>query len=308
MTIWLRLMGQIAVAVIRRLAHGRAALLVLLVAAPGCAASKAGPKLDRSRLELAFSEDFKQPPRFYDLVKAPDGRWKTNFWFSIQGTADPGGWEARTLRPNKELQYYGDPLHGMNPFRWRAGALDIVADRNPYRADPITNNLPYLSGLLTTERSFSQRYGYFEARITMPVGKGLWPAFWLLPTPDVKGGWAQPKGQQEIDIFENIGQPDELWLTLHHDVGGKKVGDGEKITGIAVGRPHTYGLLLTKSEIIWYVDDREVRRRANTDFHEPAYMLINLAVGGAWPGNPDASTTFPARMSVNWVRAYRLKR
>jgi beta-glucanase (GH16 family) len=75
----------------------------------------------------------------------------------------------------------------------------------------------------------------------------------------------------------------------------------------AVGFPHDFGVLVTPEWIVWYIDSKEVRRRPNLDFHEPAYMLLNLAIGGEWPGKPDKATHFPARMTIHRVRAYSLK-
>lgn len=195
----------------------------------------------------------------------------------------------------------------MSPFVWKKGTLDIVAQPNPFRSDWRTHDLPYLSGLITTEKSFTQLYGYFEARVTMPVGKGLWPAFWLLPQWRHDLPPAAPRGQQEIDVFENIGKDGEVYATVHTDQNGRKVPDNGRIPIDTVAKPHDYGVLVTPTDVVWYIDEREVRRRPNKDFHQPAYMLINLAVGGDWPGNPDDTTVFPAVMRVDRVRAYALK-
>ena len=142
----------------------------------------------------------------------------------------------------------------------------------------------------------------------MPLAKGLWPAFWLLPQPTYVNGWGTPVGQQEIDIFESIGEPQTLYMTDFSDDGGTKVPDeqGRTVyTQADLTRFHTYGMLVTATDLVWYFDDHEVRRRPNHDFHMPAYMLLNLAVGGTWPGNPDATTQFPARMRIAWVRAWK---
>lgn len=287
---------------------GRIALAVAgLFLSDSGASGAPGPMLDRSQLVLRFEESFDTPPDFYHPVRRPAGRWKTNFFFSIQDSASPKGWESRTLRPNRELQYYGDPYDNLGAFEWSSGSLTIAGRPNPHLSDPRTHALPYLSGLITTERSFRQRYGYFEARVTMPVGQGLWSAFWLLPEPRVERGWPVADGQQELDIFENIGKNNEIYATVHRDVAGKKVADGARIDTAPVDQPHDYGVLVTPTQIVWYVDSREVRRTANTDFHRPAYMLLNLAIGGDWPGAPDARTRFPARMKIDWVRAYALR-
>jgi beta-glucanase (GH16 family) len=297
-----------------RLVRGVLPLLVALAGLGAChnlLAQIAGSTgVDRSKLALTFDEEFDRPPSFWNATTHPDGRWKTNFYFGIQNVDDPRGWESRTLVPNGEDEYYADPTSRSDPFVWQKGMLTIVARPNPDPGDPRSHGLAYRSGLITTEKSFNQRYGYFEARIALPVGKGLWPAFWLLPQPQMVDGWAHPVGQQEIDIFECIGEPGTLYFTNFSDDGGRKVADSEGrqfFTNADLTQFHTYGLALTPTNIVWYFDDQEVRRRPNKDFHMPAYMLINLAVGGDWPGRPDATTRFPAEMRIQWVRAYQLK-
>ena len=185
--------------------------------------------------------------------------------------------------------------------------MALIAQVNPHKANPRTNGMPYLSALITTQKSFQQRYGYFEARITMPVGKGLWPAFWVLPSFKTFKDPMKPQPQQELDVMENIGKNGEYYATVHHAVGAPKEHDGERIMIGRVDEPHDFGALVTPKWLVWYLDGQEVRRRANTDFHDEAYMLLNLAVGGEWPGAPDATTPFPARMIVHHVRAYTLK-
>ncbi len=287
------------------------AALASLTACHSLLAQVAGSRgVDRSKLVMTFDEEFDRPPSFWNAATRPDGRWKTNYYFGIQDLADPRGWESRTLVPNGELEYYADAAGPSNPFSWEHGALALVARPNPDLAGVQTHHLPYLSGLITTEKSFNQRYGYFEARIALPVGKGLWPAFWLLPQPKMVNGWAQPVGQQEIDIFECIGEQGALYFTNFSDDGGRKVADDvgrQFFTNADLTQYHSYGLLLTPTDIVWYFDDQEVRRRPNRDFHMPAYILLNLAVGGDWPGKPDTTTQFPARMRIDWVRAYKLK-
>jgi beta-glucanase (GH16 family) len=265
--------------------------------------------VNRVNLEPAFVEEFDSAPSFWNAQSNPQGRWKTNYYFDQQETLHPNGWQSRTLVPNGELQYYGDPAVGPSAFEWKDGVLDIVAQPNPEATNPITHGLPYLSGLITTEKSFAQETGYFEARVAYPGGKGVWPAFWLLPVPHLKDGWGVANGPQEIDIFESIGEAGRLYFTVFTQGPKGEKTDSHMVwqTTKDLSQFHTYGLLLTKKEIVWYLDDQEVRRVANTDFHEPAYMLLNLAIGGKWPGAPDKDTQFPARMRIDWVRAYRLR-
>jgi beta-glucanase (GH16 family) len=281
------------------------ASVLLLLADAGCANS--GPTaLDRSHLVRTFNEDFEGPESFWDAQRNPAGRWKTNYFFGVQDSS-PAGAESRTLAPNDELEYYGDPHAGTGSFEWKGGKLAIVGKPNPFAGDPRTGGKPYLSGLITTEKSFTQTYGYFEARIAMPAGKGLWPAFWLLPRPRMEGGNAMNPGEQEIDVVEAIGEPGKIYHNVFTDDDGQKTSNLRGYqTNADLTRPHNYGVLVTHDEIVWYFDDHEVRRRPNTDFHAPTYMLLNLAIGGTWPGTPDSSTPFPAVMTIDWVRAYRL--
>lgn len=282
-------------------------LLVIVLAAPACGKSGSQPMLDRSGLSLAFEETFDRAPSFQDAQKPPEGRWKTNYFFGVQDRGHPMAWTSRTIPKNGELQYYASPFAPSSPFEWRDGIVAIVARKTPTEIRPHVHGLPYLSGLMTTEKSFSQSEGYFEARIALPLGRGLWPAFWLLPDPKIENGNPVHPGGQEIDVFESIGEPGTLYQTVFTDRAGAKVKDGKKYqTSADLGAFHTYGVLVTKAKIVWYFDDLEVWRVVNKDFHRPAYLLLNLAVGGNWPGAPDDRTHFPAVMRIDWVRAYRL--
>lgn len=276
------------------------------LAAPACGKAGPQPTLDRSSLSLAFEETFDRAPGFRDAGKEPEGRWKTNFFFGVQEPDHPLAWTSRTIEGNGELQYYASPFVRPSPFEWKDGILSIVARKTPDAMLSRVHGLPYLSGLITTEKSFSQYAGYFEARIALPHGRGLWPAFWLLPDPKIENGNPVHPGGQEIDVFESIGEPGTLYHTVFTDRAGAKVKDAQAFeTAADLGAFHTYGVLVTKANIVWYFDDLEVRRVANKDFHRPAYLLLNLAVGGHWPGTPDARTHFPAAMRIDWVRAYR---
>lgn len=273
-----------------------------------CADSMPAHRLDRSGLKLVFDESFDRPPSFWDPDRGVQGRWKTNYFFGEQDADHPKGWTSRTLEPNGELQYYARPGDIPAAFVWKDGVLSLVAQPNPDPADRLRHGLPFVSGLITTEKSFRLDAGYFEARMAFPQGKGLWPAFWLLPEPALEAGKPTNPGGQEIDIVESIGEPGRIYQTVFTDTDGTKVKNARAFeTHADLGQFHVYGVLVTKSDIIWYFDDVEVRRVANIDFHRPAYLLLNLAVGGDWPGAPDAGTKFPAAMRIDWVRAYRVK-
>ena len=279
-------------------------LLVPLGAVPQT--TPAGARLDRSQLKLTFREEFDSPPSFYDRTIAPEGRWKTNFAFGSQDRKQRRYWETRTLEPNNELQYYADPWRDAHAFEWRDGMLTIAARPASAGEPALEHGLAYVSGLITSEESFLQRYGYFEARVRMPVGKGLWPAFWLLPRFRVHKDPKLPQPPAEIDVFENIGKREELHLTLHYGTRQDKRHASVAVAVAPVDAFHVYGVLVSARDIVWYIDEHEVHREPNHDFHHPAYMLLNLAVGGDWPGTPDDTTPFPAHMTIDWVRAHAL--
>jgi beta-glucanase (GH16 family) len=284
------------------LATGLFWLLVPELAAHGQTAASAS-RLDRSTLRLTFEENFDEFRRFGE----EKGRWRTVF-----GSGGPRALSNRTLTNNKELQIYVEPEFagsggtaplGLNPFSLSDGILTIEA--KPIEDQKIRDLLwgyRYTSGLITSKFSFSQIYGYFEFRAKLPRGRGLWPAFWLVP---VDGSWPP-----ELDVMELLGHdPTTYVVTAHSRAGGThaRTGKAVKIPD-ASAEFHTYGLRWEPGELRWYFDDVEVaRERTPADMHKPMYMLVNLAVGGTWPGNPDASTHFPARLMVDFVRAYRIE-
>ena len=207
---------------------------------------------------------------------------------------------------NNELQYYLTD----NAFL-ENGLLVIEA-----RAES-SNGFDYTSARLHTRDRFAFRYGRVEARIRLPGGQGIWPAFWLLPQEDEYGGWA---ASGEIDIMEavNLGGSGGNFVhgTIHY--GGAwpdNVFSGETylVPADATAEFHTYALEWDEREIRWYVDGvlfavRNTWHSSAADFPAPFdqhfYILLNVAVGGNFPGNPDANTTFPVTMEVDWLRVY----
>lgn len=276
-----------------------AAFALLLSACKGDAEAQcAGPKAQRPcpGQTLTFQDEFDS----LDLRRDGVGAWTPHF--HMDGPNDVG---SRTLPTNKELQIYVDPAFagvgteplGLNPFRIRDGKLIIRAERASPEVSARIWNFPYTSGLLTTFDSFSQTYGYFEIRARLPRGKGLWPAFWLLPK--------SREWPPEIDVFEALGQdPDLIHQTVHWSYKGEHELEHEetRIDG-AADDFHTYGVEWTKTDITWFIDGRRTGHTPTPDdLHQPAYLLVNLAVGG-WAGEPDASA-FPAEMEIDYVRAY----
>jgi beta-glucanase (GH16 family) len=238
--------------------------------------------IDLSHFQLAFADEFNS----FDW--SPDGShgWRT--------TLD---WGNRTLPANHEAQYYSDSSVGVDPFHLHDGVLDITATAG---SNPL--GLPYNSGVITTQGSFSQLYGYFEMRAELPSGAGLWPTFWLLP--------ANHSWPPELDVFEVLGSdPTTAVATVHSAATGAHTAIASAVaTGDLSEGFHTFGVNWQQDIIQWYIDGAEVAEAPTpADMHQPMYLLANLAVGGAgsWPGVADASA-FPATMSIDYIHVYQL--
>lgn len=192
----------------------------------------------------------------------------------------------------------GHPL-GVQPFSIKDGVLIIEANRaDPVRVQPFVHGIAYTSGCITSELTAWQTYGYYEMRARLPLGKGFFPAFWLLPKRVV---WPP-----EIDVFEASGvRPKSVHIGL---IGsGPQSGDVwiNDVIGIGDGF-HVYGLEWTHDAIVWFLDGREVWRRPNF-IHEDMYVLANLALGNRDPNfipNPDASTPLPGHFEIDYIQVY----
>lgn len=254
---------------------------------------------DNQRLDdQCWTESYYEPFDELSLKSPsnPEGRWHTRYI-----------WERSTII-NNELQFYVDPeLHPQNsPFSTRNGVLTIEASPTPAALIDSVAGQPYISGVLTTEKTFAQQYGRFEVKAQVPAGKGLWSAFWLLPSFDQ---W--PAGiaiLPEIDVMEHLGdQPRSYHTTLHTNQTGTLSShpyDHTVDTDLTTGF-HLYSVVWTTESVRWYLDGRlKAQHPTPKDFTRPVHFLLNLAVGGNWPGAPDSSTKFPARFNVDYVRAW----
>lgn len=170
-----------------------------------------------------------------------------------------------------------------------------------------SDEIDYLSGIITSYGSFKMSHGYVEARVKLPAGRGLWPAFWMLPTHYVED-------VPEIDVMEFLGQDvDRVYHTYHYfDIANNwQLISTPSYTTLAddwTEAFHTFGMAWSPREIVWYVDGVETRRINDTEYRIPGqamYLIANLAVGGNWPGNADESTPFPATYEIDYIRAYK---
>ena len=243
---------------------------------------QSGPR----RGPLTFSEEFDS------ALQLPGPKFLT--WYKRWGN-------LRTLVGNKEQQVYLDPeqaseLEATAPLTFGNGVLRITADHAPAKAKR-DHNADYTSGLITTEESFVQQYGVFEMRAKLPRGRGLWPAFWMVAeTHDAN---------YEIDIMEVLGhEPARVYHSLHGPDQTYLVQKESRGVDTAEGF-HTYAVEWSPEAICFYVDGIFTEQAPNR-FSIPMYMIANLAVGGSWPGAPDAQTGFPATMEVDYIRAYQL--
>jgi beta-glucanase (GH16 family) len=171
----------------------------------------------------------------------------------------------------------------------------------------------YSSARLKTIGLFAQTYGRFEARIRVPRGQGIWPAFWMLGANVDQVGWPR---SGEIDIMENIGrEPSTVHGTLHgpgYSGSGGISGINTLASGTFADDFHVFTVSWEPSQIRWYVDGRfyhavspsTLPSGSSWVFDHPFFLLLNVAVGGAWPGDPDGTSTFPQTMVVDYVRVY----
>ena len=165
----------------------------------------------------------------------------------------------------------------------------------------------YTSARLTTQNKFSGQYGHVEARMQIPKGQGMWPAFWMLGTNIGSVGWPTCG---EIDIMENVGfEPNTVHGTIHGPGYSGSNGIGAGYSGPVFGDGfHTYAVDWAPNSIKWSVDGHVYETRTPADVHgnqwafnHPFYIILNLAVGGYWPGDPNSSTPFPAKLVVDYV-------
>jgi beta-glucanase (GH16 family) len=238
-----------------------------------------------------------------DEFDGPDGSpVDSSKWTSETGG---NGWG------NQELEYY--TARPQNAIQ-QGGNLVITVLAERYTGpDGVTRD--YTSARLKTQGKFSQKYGRFEARIKIPRGQGIWPAFWMLGADIDKREW--PKSG-EIDIMENIGKEPAL---VHATIHGPGYNGDHGITA-SFGLPgnpgfaddfHIYAVEWAPKSMRFYVDDHLYATRTPADlpkgtkwvYRRPFFILLNVAIGGDWPGSPDASSIFPQTMLVDYVRVYK---
>jgi beta-glucanase (GH16 family) len=241
------------------------------------------------------------------LLKAP--KWELTLDQNFNGPkgqapdAKIWGRDLGPARQNGELQTYTDG--NANAFLDGEGHLVIEARKEP------KDGREYTSARLKTEGKFEQRYGRFEARMKMPLGHGIWPAFWMLGSDIGTVGWPR---SGEIDILENIGRdPTGVYGTLHGPGYSGSGGIGKKTTNDTLSTQfHDYAVEWGPEKIVWFFDGKPYHTVEAKDvgnkrwpFEQPFFLILNLAVGGGFPGNPDDTTVFPQRFVIDYVKIWK---
>jgi beta-glucanase (GH16 family) len=236
-----------------------------------------------SSTRVVLDENFDEPTL--------DGsRWNTCHWWEDEGC---------TIASNNELEWYRPEQVSVAD-----GSLRLTAAPNRYDASD-GNSYDFTSGMVTTgptpdddKAKVAITYGTVEVRFKAPAGRGLWPAVWMLP--------ASKESRPEIDMLEMIGQkPSELLLHFHPE--DRDADSPSKRIRVAdpdlSGGWHTVGVVWTPDKLVYTLDGTAVWTVTGKQVpSEPMYLVMNLAVGGAYPGPPDASTQFPATFEIDYVR------
>lgn len=265
---------------------------------------------DKSDWSLVWSDEFLSNEIDTSKWSYDIGNWIVD----DQGEPVSPGWG------NNELEYYTDSSE--NSYI-EDGNLVIEAHKEEEAVTDEFGSYDYTSAKLKTQGLFSQKYGKFEAKMKLPEGQGFWPAFWMMPEDDVYGPWPT---SGEIDIMEAAGEDTStIGGTIHYGeeypnntYRGTEYHfpEGEDYTGY-----HTYAVEWEPGEIRWYVDgelyqtlndwfskgkNKGDRYAFPAPFDQEFYLILNLAVGGWYGGNPDETTEFPGKMEVDYVRVYDL--
>jgi hypothetical protein len=207
---------------------------------------------------------------------------------------------------NNELEFYTNRTD--NAAMDGSGDLVITAKKESYMGRD------YTSARLESSGKFEHLFGRFESRLKVPKGQGLWPAFWILGNNIGSAGWPTCG---EIDIMENIGkEPTQVHGSMHGPgySGGNPLTGGYTLPngGKFADDFHVFAIEWEMNVVRFYVDDHLYETRTPSDvpsgakwvYDHPFYIILNVAVGGQWPGNPDGTTTFPQTMTVDYVRVY----
>jgi beta-glucanase (GH16 family) len=245
------------------------------------------PLMDAVTWKLVFSDEFNGA----DGAFLDESKWS----YDVGGK----GWG------NNELQYY---TPGGRNASLKQGNLVITAAKETLHGNS------YTSARVTTKGKADWSHGKFEVRAKLPRGKGVWPAIWLLPIKDTYGDYRK---NGEIDILEMIGSDTHTFYgTNHYFAYGKYHTVSNRVSTPTVDRSkdfHVYGIEWDRDWIRYTLDGRVYASFKSAKvfpdasyrpYDQPFYLLMNVAVGGTWPGSPDNNTVFPQQMLIDYVRVY----
>ncbi|MDH4036203.1 MAG: glycoside hydrolase family 16 protein [Candidatus Krumholzibacteria bacterium] len=232
--------------------------------------------------------------------------WQDEFDGPEGQSPNPQKWrfDIGTDWGNRQLEY--DTDRPENVSLDGNGRLRIIAREEAYEGSA------YTSGRINTRQLFAHEHGRFEAKVLLPIGQGIWPAFWMLGADFPEVPWPDCG---EIDIMEYRGQePNILVGTIHGPghFGDAAISGRYQSSGYLNEQYHVYAIEWDGGSITWFIDAIQYHRVTRDDlpegarwvYNHPFFMLLNVAVGGRWAGPPDATTVFPQTMLVDWVRVY----
>nr|WP_197071492.1 glycoside hydrolase family 16 protein [Massilia sp. JS1662] len=257
---------------------------------------------------MPFSRLLEAPPTRKRCTRRspsrPGGRWTGTTNSTAPRWTAPNGSRRRAATAGATRSW-----SFIRTGRTTCGSTGATSSSKPARKTTAAVTTP---PRIKTAGKVERTYGRYEARIRIPRGQGIWPAFWLLGADVGTAGWPRCG---EIDIMENIGrEPDLVHGTLHGPgySGDKAIGKSQRLDkGTYADGYHVYAVEWEPREIRWYRDGilyhtaRPDTVTGDWVFEHPFFVILNLAVGGAWPGNPDATTAFPQQMLVDYVRVYK---
>jgi beta-glucanase (GH16 family) len=239
--------------------------------------------------------------------------WAEEFDGPPGAPVDPASWQPQVGGHgwgNQELQYYTN--HRDNAHLDGAGHLQIVVRRSdPALRDHRFGGCRYTSARLVTKDRVAFTYGLVQARIRLPQGRGIWPAFWLLGQNIDRVGWPQCG---EIDVMENFGKDPTVVQGTVHGPGYAGTGGVTAAYRAAAGLAddfHVYGVWWAPERICWYLDDQCYSTLTPDDlggnpwvFDHDFFLVLNVAVGGSFSVTPDPAAAFPQAMVVDYIRIY----
>lgn len=319
---------------------GLSMTLLLLGACGG--GSGSGPDSLVTEEDLAAVSSSSDSSSSSSSSEAPVGEWSlvwsdefdgeeinTDNWSHEVNCAGGGNNELQCYTAREENSFVEDGhLHIVAREESFSGP-DVFDDDPSYDPDDTSVSRDYTSARLRTKNKADWRYGRFEINAKMPQGQGLWPAIWMLPTDNVYGDWPL---SGEIDIFEavntNAAGENDIHGTLHYGrpwPNNASSGTRYEPDQAIWEEFHTYAIEWEEGEIRWYVDDVHYATQTQdgwftlawqgqdegfqvgegaAPFNETFHLILNVAVGGEWPGAPDGTTSFPQEMVVDYVRVY----